>query len=290
MLPYESKEIRMSAKQMCKPKKCKYCSNHFYDRCWDHDWNEEWDKKLECETIHAHNCTHNFKCAACHEQYLSQETLNNHRCAKNYQCEVCRKRCKNVRDVNSGKHELKRSQYGIRYQHGKIVNCNKFFVRVTSSGLRKIAKKDDLQECSMETKEAKKKAEQEWFAKRALSKDSPGDECVDEDSSNEHESDESHDHSEAEDSSNECNPNEELLAEESDDDDWWQAMSTPGFAPHVARQILINLSQRYKKVNRIVYRNNEWVSSWVVERDYEQEKKDENDKKRKREESEDEST
>lgn len=185
----ECEEIRLTAKEMCTPVKCKYCSNDFYDRCWDHSWDDEFNEELECDTIHAHKCSHNFKCAACHNQYVSQEKLNQHFCAKNYQCEVCLRRCKNICDVNSGNHGLRRSK--------RMVNCNEFYVRVTNKGLREIVRKG-LQEqyanCSIETKEAKEKAEAKWFATpkelrrkwRSEESDEESDEeSVDEDSSHE---------------------------------------------------------------------------------------------------------
>ena len=186
----ESENARMFAMKLCTPQKCKYCSKDFYDRCWDHDWVDEISEDFECETIHAHNCTHKFKCAACHNQYLTQENLDQHCCVKNYQCEICRKRCRNVKDVNSGNHELRRSVYGEKKgYYPRIVNCNDFFVRVKSTGFRVILRKSDQWNCSTETKEAKVKAETEYDSKpKELRRKQPDetseedDECESEDS------------------------------------------------------------------------------------------------------------
>ena len=179
----ESETIRMSAKEMCTPMKCEYCSNQFHERCWEHSWDDEWGNELECDTIYAHHCTHSYMCAACKNQYVTQEELYEHRCSKNYQCKVCLKRCKDIEEVNLGNHDLRRSHYGIRRTYGRIVNCNDFYVRVTASGLRVIVQKDDPETCSKEIKKAKEKARIAWLIKH--------DYCPSGDSSDESVSDDS---------------------------------------------------------------------------------------------------
>lgn len=129
----ESEMNRRISKESDEPVQCQYCSNHFYDRCWDHSTDEEKDLVKKCETIAEHNCTHNFKCGGCHTQYLLQENLDDHSCAKKYQCDICLKRFQNIQNVNSGNHRFRRKK--------KVVNCNDFSVRVSKTGRRMLHNK-----------------------------------------------------------------------------------------------------------------------------------------------------
>lgn len=93
-------------------------------------------------------------------KYLSHDKLDKHQCAKLFQCNICLNRFKNIKDINSGNHRLRRKK--------QFVNCNNYMVLVSKSGVRLINNKTKKQRAreameavlrNAKTKKAKKRSE-----------------------------------------------------------------------------------------------------------------------------------